>query len=167
MLLIRTLAVAVLLVSTSVFAMAQDALGEVISGTLTFVSVESITVKNEKGEKTLSVTPATQVTGTVTSLTEVTAGAGAAVRCSPDGMSALLIRVMPPPDEVVSGSVVSISENSITLNTEQGNQTFAITPETVKKNYTANTDIKADDKIAIRISADKKNATLINAKPPQ
>jgi hypothetical protein len=63
--------------------------------------------------------------------------------------------------------VVSISENSITLNTEQGNQTFAITPETVKKNYTANTDIKADDKIAIRISADKKNATLINAKPPQ
>lgn len=167
MLLIRTLAVAVLLVSTSAFAMSQDALGEVISGTLTFVSVESITVKNEKGEKTLSVTPSTQVTGTVTSLAEVTVGAGAAVRCSPDGTSALLIRVMPPPDEVVSGSVVSISDTSLTLKTDQGNQTFVITPETVKKNYTANTDIKADDKIAIRISADKKNATLINAKPPQ
>ncbi|MEI8284510.1 MAG: DUF5666 domain-containing protein [bacterium] len=160
---IKHLLVAATLICTSTFASAD----EVIGGSVTSVSADSITVKDEKGEKTLSLSSDTQIAGTATAISEVVVGASVAVRCNAEGTSAVVIRVMPPPDEVVSGSVVSISENSITLKTDQGNQTFAITPETVKKNYTANTDIKADDKIAIRISADKKNATLVNAKPPQ
>ena len=163
----KFLFIAIIVLCNSTFVAANEAVGEVIAGSVISVSPGSITVKNEKGERILTVTPDTTITGDAQSIDGVTVGAGVAVRCSVDGASAALIRVMPPLDAVVSGSLVSISETAITLKTDQGNQTFAITPETVKKNYTANTDIKADDKIAIRISADKKNATLINAKPPQ
>ena len=151
----------------STFAVAEDSIGTVVSGSVTFISGESITIKNENGEKTLSVSSDTQVAGTGTSLADVLVGSGVAVRCNAGGSSALLIRVLPPPDEVVSGSVVSISENSLTLKTQNGEETFAVTPTTLIKNAATIGEIKEGANIAIRISADKQNVTLINAKPPQ
>ncbi len=160
---IKHLLVAATFICTSTLAFADEVLG----GSVTSVSADFITVKDENGEKTLSVTPDTQITGIASTIAEVTIGAGVAVRCNAELTSALVIRVLPPLDAVVSGSVVSICETSLTLKTEQGNETFAVTPETAKKNYTDIAEIKVDDKIAIRISSDRKNATLINAKPPQ
>ena len=160
---IKHLLVAATLICTSTFAAAD----EVIGGSVTSVSADSITIKGEKGEKTLSLSSDTQVLGNAAALSEVVVGASVAVRCNAEGTSAAVIRVLPPPDEILMGALVSISDTSITLKTEKGDQTFAITPETEKKNYTAITEIKVGSIVAIRIKADKKNATLINAKPPQ
>lgn len=138
-----------------------------VGGLVTSISSDSITINSSSVEKTLSVNFETQVAGTATSLSEVTVGSEVAVRCNAEGNAALLIRVIPPPDEVVSGSVVSISENSLTLKTLNGEETFAVNDSTLVKNAASVGDIKAGDRIAIRISSDRKNTTLINAKPPQ
>jgi len=162
---LKLLLIAATFVCNSTFATADEVVGAVVGGSVISISGDSITIKSEKGEKSLAISSSTVVRGNAKSIAEVVVGAEVAVRCNAEGTGAVVIQVLPPIDKVVSGTVVSISETSITLNTEQGDETFAVTSDTVKKNWVAISEIKVGDKIAIRISADRKNATLINAKP--
>lgn len=162
---LKLLLIAVTAVCSSNFATADEVVGAVVGGSVVSISGDSITIKSETGEKSLAISSSTLVRGNAKSIAEVVVGAEVAVRCNAEGTGAVVIQVLPPIDKVVSGTVVSISETSITLNTEQGDETFAVTSDTVKKNWVAISEIKVGNKIAIRVSADRKIATLINAKP--
>ncbi len=161
---IKWLLVAVAIIGTYGLASAE----EVVDGSVISISAESITIKSGEQQKTLSLSPNTQVVGNAKSIAEVAVGNRVSVRCNAEGTAVLLIRVIPPSphlDEVVAGIVVSISESSLTLSNLQGVETFVVTPNTVKVNWSVISDIKVGDRIGIRVSADRKNATLINAKP--
>lgn len=164
---IKCLLVAAAIIVTSTFVSAE----EIFSGSVISVSGNSITIKSAVGEKTLSLSPNTQVLGNAQSIAEVVVGTEVAIRGNAEGTAALLIRVLPPAppepplDAVVVGIVVSISETSLTLNTGQGDETFVVTPDTRKVNWTVISEIKVGNTLGIRVSADRKNATLINAKP--
>jgi hypothetical protein len=160
----KCLLVAVAIIGTHDLVSAE----EVIGGSVVSISAESITIKSGENQKTLSLIPNIQVVGNAKSLAEVVAGNEVFVRCNAEGTAAILIRVnppSPPPDEVVVGTVVSISESSLSLNIGQGVETFAVTPDTRKVNFNVISDIKAGDRIGIRISPDRKNTTTINTKP--
>ena len=73
---IKHLLVAATLICTSTLATAD----EVIGGSVTSVSADSITIKGEKGEKTLTLSSDTQVLGNAAALSEVVVGTSVAVR---------------------------------------------------------------------------------------
>ena len=70
-----------------------------------------------------------------------------------------------PGEEVVTGAVAKISASSVTLKTPDGEKTFVVSPSTVIRNATGIADIQVGANVAVRMTADKTGATVINAKP--
>jgi hypothetical protein len=162
---IKRLLVAVTLICTSTFATAD----EVIGGSVTLVSADSITINGEKGEKTLSASPSTQIAGNATAISEVVVGASVAVRCNAEGTSAVVIRVLPPPEKfsAFSAKVISVSASSITVKTETNEKTLSIDAKTAFPDFKDASEIKAGAEVGVRSDADYKQAFLIRSWPPK
>jgi sRNA-binding protein len=162
---IKHLLVAATLICTSTFATAD----EIHSGPVTLVSADSITINGEKGEKTLSVSSSTQITGNATAISEVVVGAPVAVRCSDGGTSAIVIRVLPPPEKfsLFSAKVVSVSASSISVKTETNEKTLSIDEKTEFRDFKDASEIKVGDEVGVRADVDEKKALLIRPWPPK
>ena len=136
---------------------------------MTSVSADSITIKDEKGEKTLSVSPDTQVLGNAAAISDVVVGAPVAVRCSDGGTSAIVIRVLPPPEKfsAFSAKVISVSASSITVKTETNEKTLDIDNKTEFRDFKDASDIKVGAEVGVKVDADEKKVLLIRPWPPK
>ena len=136
---------------------------------MTSVSADSITIKDEKGEKTLSVSPDTQVLGNAAAISDVVVGAPVAVRCSDGGTSAIVIRVLPPPEKfsAFSAKVISVSSSSITVKTETNEKTLDIDNKTEFRDFKDASDIKVGAEVGVKVDADEKKVLLIRPWPPK
>ena len=162
---IKHLLVAATLICTSTFASADEILG----GSVTSVSADSITIKDEKGEKTLSLSPSTVVVGNATTISEVVVGASVAVRCNAEGTSADVIRVLPPAEKfsTFSAKVISVSASSITVKTETNEKTLDIDNKTEFRDFKDASDIKVGAEVGVKVGADEKKVLLIRPWPPK
>jgi len=162
---IKCFLVAATLICTSTLATAD----EVVGGSVTSVSADSITIKGEKGEKTLSLSSDTQVLGNAAALSEVVVGASVAVRCNAEGTSAAVIRVLPPAEKfsAFSAKVISVSASSITVKTETNEKTLDIDNKTEFRDFKDASDIKVGAEVGLKVGADEKKVILIRPWPPK
>jgi len=162
---IKHLLVAATLICISTFATAD----EIHGGSVTSVSADSITIKDEKGEKTLSVSPSTEIAGNATTISEVVVGTSVAVRCNDGGTSAIVIRVLPPPEKfsLFSAKVISVSASSITVKTETNEKTLDIDSKTEFRDFKDASEIKVGDGVGVRADVDEKKVLLIRPWPPK